>query len=165
MQLDLTTITPPASAAERSRAVGRRRTALRRPRLQRLKRRGIAAVEFAVVAPLFVLLVLGVIEFGRAMMVKQIITNAAREGARRAIVESATEAEVRQVVNDYLAGASVSGATVTVTPTALASLGFGDPVTVQVAVSSNSVSWTPAPWFLRGRTLSESSTMRAERMQ
>jgi len=45
-------------------------------RQKRSRRRGAALVEFAVIAPLFFLLVVGVIEFGRAMMVKQIITNA-----------------------------------------------------------------------------------------
>jgi Flp pilus assembly protein TadG len=134
-------------------------------RFWRFKRRGVAAVEFAVIAPLFVLIVMGLIEFGRGMMVKQIITNAAREGARRAIIESATESEVKSVVNQYLAGASISGATVSVTPTSLSTLGLGDAVTVQVSVSCNSVSWTPSPWFLGGRTLTESSTMRAERLQ
>jgi Flp pilus assembly protein TadG len=129
------------------------------------ERRGATAVEFAIIAPLFILLVLGVIEFGRGMMVKQIITNAAREGARRAIIENVTEAEVKQVVNAYLTGASVGGATVTVTPATLNTLGLGDPVTVQVSVPFNSVSWSPAPWFLKGRTLSESTTMRAERLQ
>ena len=139
----------------------RRKRALVRP----AERRGVSAVEFAIIAPLFVLLILGVIEFGRAMMVKQIITNAAREGARRAIIETATESEVKQVVNDYLANASISGATVSVNPASLSTLGLGDPVTVQVSVSCNTISWTPAPWFLRGKTLSESTTMRAERLQ
>jgi Flp pilus assembly protein TadG len=134
-------------------------------RFRRFKRRGATAVEFAIVAPLFVLLVFGVIEFGRALMVKQIITNAAREGARRAIIESSTETEVKQVVNAYLTGASVGGATVTVTPTTLNTLGLGDPVTVQVSVPFNSVSWLPSPWFLKNKTLSESTTMRAERLQ
>jgi Flp pilus assembly protein TadG len=122
-------------------------------------------VEFAVILPLFVLLVIGIIEFGRGIMVKQIITNAAREGARRAIIESATESEVKDVVQQYLSGASISGASVTVTPASLTSLGLGDPVTVNVSVSFSSVSWTSSPWFLGGRTLSESSTMRAERLQ
>src|SRR5688500_16750560 len=106
----------------REKALGPPRAASQ-PRLGRKKflvrpaeRRGVSAVEFAIIAPLFVLLILGVIEFGRAMMVKQIITNAAREGARRAIIETATEPEVKQVVNDYLANASISGATVSVNP-------------------------------------------------
>ncbi|HVA87282.1 MAG TPA: TadE/TadG family type IV pilus assembly protein [Candidatus Saccharimonadales bacterium] len=42
--------------------------------------------EFALVAPLFFLLVFGLIEFGRAMYYVQILNNAAREGARYAIV-------------------------------------------------------------------------------
>ena len=40
-------------------------------------RKGAAAVEFALVMPLFFMLILGIIEFGRAIMVEQIITNAA----------------------------------------------------------------------------------------
>jgi hypothetical protein len=58
------------------------------------RRRGAAVVEFAVIAPLFFMMVFGIIEFGRALMVQQILTNASREGARRAIVEGATESEI-----------------------------------------------------------------------
>jgi Flp pilus assembly protein TadG len=43
-------------------------------------------VEFALVVPIFLLLVIGVIEFGRAWNLQQTITDAAREGARRAVV-------------------------------------------------------------------------------
>lgn len=46
------------------------------------KQRGAAAVEFAAVAPIFVLLLFGMLEFGRMVMVQQILTNATREGAR-----------------------------------------------------------------------------------
>ncbi|MGB6041722.1 MAG: TadE family protein, partial [Pirellulales bacterium] len=53
----------------------------------RKKRRGVAAVEFALVAPLFVLMVMGMIEVGRAIMVQQVLTNASREGARRAVLD------------------------------------------------------------------------------
>lgn len=128
-------------------------------------RKGAAVVEFAVIAPLFFLLILGIVEFGRAMMVKQVLTNASREGARRAVIESATIPEVEDLVQKYLAGASISGASVSVTPAALDTLGLGDPVSVQVSVPFNSVSWLPAPWFLGGNVLSEASTMRAERLQ
>ncbi len=48
----------------------------------RTQRLGAAAVEFAIVAPLFFMLVFGCIEFGRALMVQQILTNASRVGAR-----------------------------------------------------------------------------------
>ena len=43
-------------------------------------------VEFALVAPLFFLLLFSIIEFGRAVYYIQMLNNAAREGARYAIV-------------------------------------------------------------------------------
>jgi Flp pilus assembly protein TadG len=48
--------------------------------------RGAAAVEFALVLPLLLLLVFGGIEFGLLMFNKQVITNASREAARAGIV-------------------------------------------------------------------------------
>jgi TadE-like protein len=67
------------------------------------RRRGTAAVEFAFVAPIVFVLVFGMIEFGRAIMVQQIITNAAREGARVAILSGTTTTSVTSAVNTYLA--------------------------------------------------------------
>jgi Flp pilus assembly protein TadG len=46
------------------------------------RRPGQGLVEFAVIVPLFLLLVLGVVEFARAWNLHQVITDAAREGAR-----------------------------------------------------------------------------------
>ena len=127
-------------------------------------RRGVAAVEFAVVAPFLILLIFGIIEFGRAIMVQQVLTNASREGTRRAILEEVTASEVTTVVSDYLANSSIAGATVTVSPTPLTSAGFGDPVTVTVSVPYDQVSWIP-PWFMGGRTLSASTQMHADRLE
>lgn len=59
----------------------RRRFGPRRP-----QGRGQALVEFAIVAPLFLLMLLSVIEFGRYVYTVQVLNNAAREGARYAIV-------------------------------------------------------------------------------
>ena len=58
--------------------------------LFRKQRRGAATVEFAVVAPVFFLLVFGMIEYGRMVMVQQIIVNAAREGCRAAVLDGST---------------------------------------------------------------------------
>lgn len=49
-------------------------------------RRGQALVEFALVAPIFILALLCIIEFGRAVYSTQMLHSAAREGARYAIV-------------------------------------------------------------------------------
>src|SRR5437899_12307070 len=48
--------------------------------------RGQALVEFAFVAPIFFLILFGIIDFGRYVYCVQILDNAAREGARYAIV-------------------------------------------------------------------------------
>ena len=128
------------------------------------RRRGATLVEFAIVAPLLFLFIFAVIEFGRMVMVHQIITNAAREGARRGILEQTTAQEVQTIVGEYLSGSSISGATVSVTPADFDHVvGFGTPITVAVSVPFNEVSWLPAPWFLNGANLSVQSTMRAER--
>jgi len=97
------------------------------------------------------------------VMVEQILTNAAREGARRAILEQSTVAGVETTVTDYLTGSSVSGATVTVTPAPLTQAGFGDLATVTVAVPFDEVSWLPASRFLGGTNLTAQSAMHVER--
>ena len=48
--------------------------------------RGASMVEFAIVLPLLLLLVFGIIEFGLLLYNKAMITNASREGARSGIV-------------------------------------------------------------------------------
>ena len=61
-------------------------------------RSGAAAVEFALIAPLFFLLLGGIIEFGQAMSVRHSLSVAARRGARAAIVEGASTASVTEKV-------------------------------------------------------------------
>jgi Flp pilus assembly protein TadG len=55
----------------------------------RVGSRGQALAEFALVAPIFFLLLFGLIDFGRYVYYVQILNNAAREGARYAIVHGA----------------------------------------------------------------------------
>jgi len=94
-----------------------------RRRLVPNERRGIAAVEAAIVLPLLLILMLGVWEVGRMIQVDQILVNSAREGARLAAGgyvngTPVTTAMVQQAVRDYLTAsglpaAAASGATVT----------------------------------------------------
>lgn len=134
-------------------------------RLCRRNRRGAAAVEFAVIAPLFFVLVFGMIEFGRMIMVQQVITNASREGARMGVLDGSTTTTVQSAVQTYLQGAAVRGAQVTVNPDPPSSAAYGDPVTVSVSISFNQVSWLPSPMFLGGQALSATTVMRRETVQ
>jgi len=127
-------------------------------------RRGTAVVEFAIVAPLFFLLVFGMIEYGRMVMVQQILTNSAREGARVGVLDSGTQATVAAAVNRYLTSARIQNATTTVSPDPPNSAPAGGPVSVTVSVPFDQVSWLPSPLFLGGQTMSFTATMRRETM-
>jgi len=97
------------------------------------KNRGASAVEFAIILPLLVLFIFGIIELSFALYDNAMITNASREGARVGIVyriPAVTDAEITGVVNNYLgsrlinfggkrspSGDPVTGATVIVTRT------------------------------------------------
>jgi Flp pilus assembly protein TadG len=111
------------------------------------------------------MLVLGMVEIGRAVMVQQVLTNASREGARRAVLDGATAAEVRTFVTNYLTNASVAGTTVTFPQGNPEAAGYGAPVEVRVSVPFGQVSWVPAPMYLSGQTLSASTIMRRETVQ
>jgi Flp pilus assembly protein TadG len=124
-------------------------------------RRGAAAVEFAIVAPLLFMLVMGFIELGRGLMVQQVLTNASRVGARQAITIGATLDQVTSSVTSYANGASVGNVSVDCTPSPAAAAA-GDMVTVTVTVDYAQVSWLPSPWFMGNTTLTASSVMRKE---
>jgi len=67
-------------------------------------------VEFALVVPVLMLLVVGVFEFGRAWNAHQAVTDAAREGARIAVIAdpAITEDSVRKVVRNALSAVSLN---------------------------------------------------------
>ena len=94
-------------------------------------RNGVAAVEFAFVAPVFFLLVLGLVEMGRMMMVQLSLTNAAREGCRMAVIGTTISgSDVDSAVRHYLQSVTskaLDPAKLRVTaPTNLGQLSLGD---------------------------------------
>ena len=130
------------------------------------RRRAAAAVEFAIVAPVFFLLLFAMVEYGRMVMVQQLLTNASREGARQAVLDGATTEKVKDVVEQYLANARITAQRndITVTPTPSATA-FGDPISITVSVPFTEVSWLPSPLFLGATELQASSAMRRETAQ
>ena len=72
--------------------------------------RGTALVEAALVMPLMLLIMLGIFEIGRAYQTWQVLTNAAREGARAAVLPSGTDAVSRAVVRQYLTDGQLKSA-------------------------------------------------------
>ena len=67
-------------------------------------------VEFALILPLFLLLVFGTLEFGRAYYDMHLITNAAREGARRGSLPGKLEADVTAGVDTFMNTVGLPGA-------------------------------------------------------
>ena len=79
--------------------------------------RGAAAVEFALILPLLVVLVFGIVQFSLAYNRQQGLHAAAREGARLASLPTSSKTQVIARVNDSLAGVSFPSApTISVTP-------------------------------------------------
>lgn len=78
---------------------------------------GQALTEFALVMPIVLLLLIGIIEFGRAWNVQQVITDAAREGARQAVLANpaVTQAGVIGNINAALARAAIDTNTAQIT--------------------------------------------------
>jgi Flp pilus assembly protein TadG len=107
-----------------------------------------------------ILLLFGIIESGRMIMVHQSLTTAAREGARKAIVQGTSAAQAKAAVESFLADVGVRGTSVKVTAGATAA--HGEPIKVSVTVPFKRVSWLPSPFFFGKSTLSASATMRRE---
>jgi Flp pilus assembly protein TadG len=103
------------------------------------QQKGAAAVEFALILPVLLLVFFGIVELSLALYDKAIITNASREGARAGIVLSSpkmTEAQIRDVVLTYTNGALLSlGASSAPTVTVVQSVPSSFPSNLSVTVS------------------------------
>jgi len=125
-------------------------------------RRAAAAVEFAVVLPLILLLLFGVWEVGRLVEVQQVLSNAAREGGRQASTGQRTVAQVRQGVVDYIARAGLPTGNVNVTITNMTDGSRPEPneanqldrFRIRVTMPSDDVRWILLNQITNGTTIS-----------
>jgi Flp pilus assembly protein TadG len=132
--------------------------------LHRLLRdaKGAAAVEFAILGTVFILFLGGIIDFGHAWYMRQVVTNASREGARYGVTYRTNSSGVRlapsafsptietYLKNGYLANAMLpADAHPTVTPggTGYGTGTKGAPLEVKVAATKN---WFFMPGFIPG---------------
>jgi len=119
--------------------------------------KGQSLVEFALVIPIFILLLFGIIEFGRLWETMNVLTSAAREGARIAAVTSPDGARVRSTALNLLAGSGLSGVSV-----ALSGPGGSHAVTVTVSGTYVPLTGAVIPGLIGPFNLTRSTTMHWE---
>jgi len=129
--------------------------------------RGQALLETALTLPMVLLVAVGIFEFGRAYQTLQIVTNAAREGARVAVLPSATAEHAQSRVLGYLQTnqlPNAAGTTVAVNRNSTVSIGAGTATATIVTVSypfSFMVLNPVANLVVRGSTLGAPFSMTA----
>jgi Flp pilus assembly protein TadG len=99
--------------------------------------RGSAALEFAMVLPIFLLLVFAIFEFGLILYDKAVITNASREAARAGVVVRTTKltaTQIEKIATDYCSNYLISFKAVNPPTTVATGAGgsFGTPLDVTV---------------------------------
>jgi len=128
--------------------------------------RGQALVEFALVVPILLLLVVGLVEFGRAWNTKQVLTDAARESLRSSVVAnpSFTTADMRGLIDQALLRAALDPQRAAVNIEGFKT-GTGSPARIQIDYEYNFGFFGPLiGWAAEDRTLvlSTSFVMRNE---
>ena len=93
--------------------------------------RGNALLETAVTLPIILFVSVAIFEFGRAYQVQQVLTNAAREGARIAVLQGISDDDVRTRVRNYL----TDGGLVAVDPVVERAVPFGSTTASRVTIN------------------------------
>lgn len=131
------------------------------------ERRGTATIEMAMVAPVIFLMIFGSIEFARMMMVRQSLTNAAREGCRKACLittqdSSDAETVIRRTLRGVIADSmNTNELRISFEPSFISGPPLGTEITAAVEVDCSDVSWLP-PFFTAGAKIRASCKMTRE---
>jgi Flp pilus assembly protein TadG len=100
--------------------------------------RGAALIEMALTLPLMLLVSTGIFEFGRAYQTWQVLTNAAREGARIAVLPGTTDTNITARVRTYISDGQLADAATTpvvIDHTATIPVGIGTSSATRVTVN------------------------------
>jgi hypothetical protein len=119
----------------------------------RKNRRGGMAIEFALTAPIFFLMIFASIEFARVHMIQCAVENSAFEGARRGIIPGATANICKSTTENLLDEARLADYTVTVDPQSITPLTNEISVTVDVPITGENGFGITS--FMGGRTMSK----------
>lgn len=101
---------------------------------RRRDERGAAAVEFAIVVPVLLLLVVGIAEFGRAYSTAAVLSGAAREGARTMALQNSTSA-ARTAAQGAATGLTLSSSQIAISPSACPAAGSGTTTLMTVTIT------------------------------
>ena len=103
------------------------------------RRKGTAAVEFAICLPVLITIVLGSIEATNAIFLKQHLTAAAYEAARKATAPGRTSSDATTAATNVLTQFGVSGGTISISPAVGSATAAGTQITVTASapLSSN----------------------------
>jgi len=123
--------------------------------------RGQSLVEMALVIPILIIVLFGILEFGRIFHSYLVITHAAREGARFGVISKDVD-QIKQKVRDTSGGINLQLGDIDVNPSANDNLTTGVPLTVTVDYEVELFTPVLADILPNPVPLSASSTMRVE---
>lgn len=129
------------------------------------RRPGTACVEFAVLAPVLVLLLMGMMEVTRAVQVKNYLTDSARSSARIAIQPGNSNQNVKDNITNLLAANGLPSASATVTilvngnQVDVNTAKKYDQISVKVAMPISQTAWVTLYYFSSASVESETTIM------
>jgi hypothetical protein len=151
-------------ATERIESSGKDRISALAPKALRP---GVAAAEFALLAPFLVFLFLGVFELARGIMMKQMLNDAARKACRTGVLPGKTNSDITSEVNNILSDNNIPTGDATISilikPSGATDVSAAHPgvdsVSVKVSIPVSDFYWG-GTFFLPGTDIeSESVTM------
>jgi Flp pilus assembly protein TadG len=142
--------------------------------MKRFDEKGVSAVEFALILPVLVLILFGIIEFGFILYDKQVITSASREVARAAIVRGANATDISSAHDKYInmpvsfsGSSALSAPTISIDCSSLGANAFGTNLTVTYSYEYKFLALSAVMGLIGGNldssyTLTGSTTMKCE---
>lgn len=128
--------------------------------MKKSESRGQSILEFALTLPIFLAIVVGVVDVGHAVATRSLLANSAREGARSAIFPRTPDATIISAVNSQtLFLGTIPSSDISISPVSQGSRDSGSNLTVTVTYRFHPI--TPLASSVMGSvlTMTSSSTM------